>query len=434
MTGNGRESLEIRVSNLARVEGEGGVYLKVSGGRVEYVEVHIHEAPRFFEAILKGRHYLEVPDITARICGICPLAYVMSSSRAMEKILGIKPHEEVFKLRRIAYLGEWIESHVLHIALLHAPDFLGYDSALQMVEEHGDFIRDSLKLKAWGNRVLEVVGGRPVHPVVFRVGGTYRIIRRDELLPLLKRVEEMKRRARRVLEFVANLPMPEFRQDITYVSLRNDVRYPILEGDVVTSDGERFKEEDFEKHVEVEQAKYSNSLRYRLSGGRPYCVGPLARFNLNHDLLAPEVKDKLAELGIKAPLKNAFQSIIARAAEVYHAVVELDELITSYREPPQPYVEGEVREGEAAAITEAPRGMLYHRYRIDSEGFVRYANIVAPTCQNYVAMEEDIRRLAPNLLTMPREKAQWVVEQAIRNYDPCISCSVHFIRLHIIND
>lgn len=428
--------MEIKVEYLARVEGEGGIYLKIKDGKVEYVEVSIFEPPRFFEVVLRGRKYLDAPDITARICGICPIAYVMSASRAMEKALGIEVPEEIKKLRRITYLAEWIESHVLHVALLHAPDFLGYESAIHMVNEHGDFVKDALSLKGWGNLVLKTLGGRSVHPVSYRVGGFHRIIRREELFPLLRRIEEVKRKARNLLEFVMDLTIPDIKYDMVYASLKNDKEYPILEGRVATNVGIEFSEDEFEKYVRTEQMKYSTSLRYKLAdGNRPYIVGPLARFNLNYDLLMPEVRDLLESRGYRAPLRNTYESIIARAAETYHAVLELEELLATYKEPKVPYVEPkEIKASKGAAITEAPRGMLYHYYEIDDEGYIKYANIVAPTCQNYAAMEEDIRKVAPLLIQQPPDKAQWLAEQTIRNYDPCISCSVHAIKLHIIKE
>jgi len=425
---------EVRVKNLARVEGEGGVYVKFKGDKVDYVEVSIYEPPRFFEALLRGRDYRDAVDITSRICGICPLAYVMSSSRAIEKILGIEVDENLIRLRRAAYLGEWVASHVLHITFLHAPDFLGYKSAIQMVEGYGDFVKNSLRLKSFGNKVVEVIAGRPVHPVGFRVGGMHRVLRKDELKPLLKGVKEAKELARDVLEFVLKLPMPEVRHEMTFMSLRNGLRYPVLEGDVVASNGLSFPEEDLERHIIVEQMRYSNSLRYRLEDGSPYVVGPSARFNLNYDLLHPEVKEFLKSYGVLPPLRNSYQSIIARAAETYHAIYEIEELLGGYKEPERPYLESDVSEGESAAITEAPRGMLYHRYRIGSDGKIIYANIIAPTCQNYAAMEEDIKKVAPEIVNAEFGRAQEVVEQIIRNYDPCISCSVHAIRLSIIRE
>ncbi|HDD66520.1 MAG TPA: Ni/Fe hydrogenase subunit alpha, partial [Nitrososphaeria archaeon] len=365
---------------------------------------------------------------------ICPLAYVMAASRAMEKILGIEASEESNKLRKIAFYGEWIESHVLHFAFLHAPDFLGKHSIFEIAGEHPQFLRDAIAVRDWGNRAIEIVGGRPVHPVGFRVGGLHRIIKRRELEPLLKNFDEIEKMGRRLLEFVLSLPMPEVSYDMAFMSLKGEREYPILEGVVSNNLGEEFPEDDFEKHVIVEQKKYSNALHYRLRSGKPYITGPLARFNLNYGLLAPEVKSVLEESGFKPPLKNTYQSIIARAAETYHAILEIGRLIEEYREPDKAYEEAEVRAGEAAAIVEAPRGMLYHRYKIDGDGRILYANIVPPTAQNYAAMEEDILKVGDLILRKPREEAQKLVETTIRNYDPCISCSVHMIRLRIIEE
>jgi sulfhydrogenase subunit alpha len=422
----------IKVDYLARVEGEGNLFVELSDGRVSRVELGIFEAPRFFEAFLRGRKYYEVPDITARICGICPIAYIMSSSRALEKILGAEVPEEVRKLRRIVYLGEWIESHVLHILMLHAPDFLGYESVLSMARDYPDIVRKGMKLKGWGNQVISVVGGRSVHPVSCRVGGFHRIIRRDELLPLLKGLGQARDYARELLEWVLKLPMPDLKRDVELVSLRGVGEYPILEGRVVSNKGLNVPEDVFENILVVEQAKYSTSLRYALKDRGHYVVGPLARYNNNYDLLDPEVRGVVESYGYGAPLHNSFQSIIARAAEVYHAVLELEELISNYREPQQPYVEGVVRRGVGAAITEAPRGMLYHRYEINERGYVINANIISPTSQNLASIEEDLLALSDKLATLNLEEAQWLAEQTIRNYDPCISCATHFLKIRYV--
>jgi len=428
------KSYEIKVQHLARVEGEGGVWVRIKDGRIEYVEVNIFEPPRFFEAFLRGRSYLEAPDLTARICGICPLAYVMAASRAMEKILGIQVSEETDKLRKIAFYGEWIESHVLHFMFLHAPDFLGHHSIFDIAKENPQVVRDAVELRKWGNRAIEIIGGRPVHPVGFRVGGLHRIIRKEELSQLLRNFDEVEKMARKLLEFVLNLPIPEIEYELVLMSLRGDREYPILKGIVANNLGGEFPEDDLEKNIMVEQKIYSNGLHYRLKNGRPYITGPIARFNLNYDLLAPEVKDILEQAGYKAPLKNTYQSIIARAAETYHSVLEIRRLIESYSEPSQPYIEAEVRAGKGAAISEAPRGMLYHYYEIDDEGKITFANIIPPTTQNYAAMEEDIIKVQDLIVNAPPEKAQRVVEMTIRNYDPCISCSVHAIKLKILRE
>lgn len=431
---SGNKSFEIRVQQLARVEGEGGVWIKVKDGKIDYVEVNIFEPPRFFEAFLLGRSYLEAPDLTARICGICPLAYVMAASRAMEKILGIQVPAEINVLRKIAFHGEWIESHVLHFAFLHAPDFLGYPSALHMAKDHPDFVRDAMAVRSWGNMAIEILGGRPVHPVGFRVGGLHRKIRKEELEKLSRNFDEIKEKGRRLLEFILNLQIPEIKYDMVVMSLKGDEEYPILEGAVANNLGWKFPEDELKENVEIEQKIYSNALHYRLRNGRPYITGPIARFNLNYELLSPEVKDILKDAGYKPPLKNTYQSIIARAAETLHSILEIGRLVEEYSEPSQPYIDAPVKAGEAGAIVEAPRGMLYHHYRIDETGKIVYADIIPPTTQNYAAMEEDILKVEDLILKEPEEKAQQIVETTIRNYDPCISCSVHAIRLKIVRE
>ncbi|MEO3993124.1 MAG: Sulfhydrogenase 1 subunit alpha [Desulfurococcaceae archaeon TW002] len=423
----------IKVDYLARVEGEGSLFIELENGKVSRVELDIFESPRFFEAFLRGRKYYEVPDITARICGICPIAYIMSSSRALEKILGIEIPEEIEKLRRIIYLGEWIESHMLHILMLHAPDFLGYESVLSMARDHPEIVKKGMKLKWWGSQVIRVIGGRSMHPVSCRIGGFYRIIRKEELLPLLKELSYVKECARKLLEWVLELPIPDLRREVEFVSLRGEGEYPILKGRIVSSKGLNISEDEFEDNLIVEQTKYSTSLRYRLKERGYYVVGPVARYNNNYDLLNPEVRSVVESHGYGALLRNSFQSIIARAAEVYHAVLELEELISNYKEPQQPYVEGVVRRGVGAAITEAPRGMLYHRYEINERGYVVNANIIPPTSQNLASIEQDLLALGNKLATLDPANAQWLAEQTVRNYDPCISCATHFLKIKYIN-
>lgn len=419
----------IKVDYLARVEGEGNLYIEIKDNKVVRVEVGIFEPPRFYEAFLRGRKYYEVPDITARICGICPIAYIMSSCRALEKILSIEVPEEISILRRIVYLGEWIESHVLHALMLHAPDFLGYQSVLDMAKDYPEVVRKGLKVKAWGNEVVRVIGGRSVHPVSLRVGGFYRVISRGELMKLLKDVWEVKRYSKELLEWALKLPIPEVRRDFEYVSLKGNREYPILHGRVVSNKGLDVSEDDFEKYIVTEQVKYSTSLRYKIKGRGVYVTGPIARYNNNYYLLKPDVREVIEAYGYGVPLVNTYQSIIARLAEVYHAVIEIEELVLNYREPSEPYIEGSVRAGSAAAITEAPRGILYHRYDLDEEGHVVNANIVPPTAQNLAAIEVDLMELGDRLANLEESKAQWLAEQTIRNYDPCISCATHFIRI-----
>jgi len=427
-------SKEIKVDYLARVEGEGALHIKLKDGKVEDLSLRIFEPPRFFEAFLVGRSYLEVPDITARICGICPVAYQMSSARALEKILGLDVPDDIRKLRKLLYLGEYIESHVLHAYLLHAPDFLGYESALEMARDHPDVVKAALRLKQWGNRVMEVIGGRSVHPVSPRVGGFHRAPKMEELGPLLTNVKEIKRTAFDAIDWVMDLKYPDLNRDTEYISLSSKDEYALLDGRIRSNKGIDVPEEDFEKVCVESQVPYSTARRYMVRGKTPYLAGPQARVNLNHDKLAPEVLDKARALGISFPISNPYKSIIARMLEVAHSVVEAEEIIREYRPPASPYVKKEPRAGEGAAITEAPRGMLFHRYSIDSKGIVKKASIVSPTSQNQSSIEADLLELAPRLASMQNDKATWLCEQTIRNYDPCISCSAHFLKLDLASE
>jgi len=424
--------LDIKVSRLTRVEGEGNIYLKVSNGKVERLEVGIFEAPRFFEAFLVGKNYLEVPDITARICGICPIPYLFSSSRSFEKLFGAKIPEEIQKLRKTLLLAEWIGSHVLHVFFLHAPDFLKCDSVIDMARDNPNIVKKALKVKAWGNRVIEKIGGRSVHPVSCRVGGFYRIIRKEELEDTLKTSEEIQETARDLLEWVMKLKIPDRSNDLEYVSLRSmKGEYPLIGGRVVSSKGLNISEEEFEENSEEFQVPYSTALRYRIKNRGYYLTGPSARYNNNYNSLRKEVREVIEKYGYEAPLKNTYQSIVARAAETYHATLEIERLLREYKEPKRPYAEYNIKAGWSCGITEAPRGILYHAYKVDEGGRVIYANIVAPTSQNLACMEQDLLSQVPKIITLEYEDAKLLTEQTIRNYDPCISCSAHFIKLKI---
>jgi len=427
-------SKEIKVDYLARVEGEGALDIKLKDGKVESLQLGIFEPPRFFEAFLVGRSYLEVPDITARICGICPVAYQMSSARALEKIVGISVPEDVKIVRRLLYLGEWIESHALHVYMLHAPDFLGYESALEMAKDHADLVKAALRLKRWGNRIMEILGGRSVHPVSPRVGGFHRCPKKDELEPLLSEISDVKKTAMDAIDWAARLDFPSLRRDVEYVALRHNKEYAIVEGKIRSTAGIDAPEEDFSKLFLEGQVPYSTALRYSIGGSKPYVVGPQARVNVNHDRLAPEVQDRAKEAGVSFPIENPYMSIIARVLEVAHSVLEAEEIIREYKQPRAPHVNGKPRAGEGAAITEAPRGMLFHRYILDEKGIVKKANIVPPTAQNQTSMELDLLELAPSLARMTTEKATLLCEQTVRNYDPCISCSAHFLKLHLVSE
>lgn len=427
----GTRTRTINVNYLARVEGEGALYIKARNGHIQELRLTIFEPPRFFEAFLRGRRYSEAPDITARICGICPVAYQMSAVHAMEDIFGVRVTGPLRELRRLLYCGEWIESHALHVLMLHAPDFLGYQSVIEMAQDHPDIVQKGLLLKRTGNDLVEFIGGREIHPINVRVGGFYSVPKRKELLPFEDRLEQARDIAVELVRWVGSFTFPEFEQDYEFVALRHPEEYPLNEGRIVSNKGIDIAVNEYDTVFEEYQVPHSTALHSRVRGRGAYMVGPLARFNLNFDQLTPTAQEVAKELGFPLPYRNPFMSIIARSVELVYACEEALRIIREYEEPERPYVDYEVRAGTGHGCTEAPRGILYHRYTVDDEGVIQDARIVPPTAQNLHQIEQDLYRYAPQVLSLPREQATWLCEQAIRNYDPCISCSAHFLRLEI---
>ncbi len=425
------ERRRIQVEALARVEGEGAMSVVVEDGRVADVQLQIYEPPRFFEAFLRGRGYGEAPDITARICGICPVAYQMSAVHAMEAALGITVDGPLRALRRLLYCGEWIESHVLHVYMLHLPDFLGYEDAIRLARDRREDVERGLRLKKIGNALVTAVAGREVHPINVRVGGFYRAPRRNDLRALRPDLEWARDAALETVRLVATLDFPDFLCEHEFVALQHPDEYPFNEGEIVSTAGLRIGADDFEAHFEELHVEHSNALHARIRGRTHYFVGPQARYNLNFERLSPAARTAAREAGLGPQCHNPFQSIVVRAVEVVEACEEALRLIDAYEEPDAPFVEHEIRAGEGTACTEAPRGILYHRYAIDDEGSIVDARIVPPTSQNQATIEDDLRRFVQQHVALPDDELTWKCEQAIRNYDPCISCATHFLKLEI---
>jgi len=422
---------DVRVNALARVEGEGGLRIRVRGGHVVEARLDIYEPPRFFEALLRGRGWSEPVDITARICGICPVAYQMSAVAALEDIAGVHVGGQLHELRRLLYCGEWIESHALHIHLLHAPDFLGYPSGMAMAGEHRAAVERGLRIKKAGNAVVALVGGREVHPVNVRAGGFHRVLRKRELEPLAEELRRARDDALAVVHWVAGLPMPEHERDYLFVAVDGDGLYPMLGGRVLSSDGLDIPVSAYDDHFVETQVEHSTALHSHLRDGREYLVGPLARYALHHDRLTPLARTAAQAAGLPAVCRNPFQSIVVRAVELLHACDEAVRIIEAYEEPDAPAVAMEMRAGTGYGVTEAPRGLLYHRYTVDEAGTVTAARIVPPTSQNQAIIESDLRDFVDANLSLPQAELTLRCEQMIRNYDPCISCATHFLRLDL---
>lgn len=425
------EVRRIEVDYLARVEGEGAMKVMVRDGTIEDVEFRIFEPPRFFEAFMRGRRHTEAPDITARICGICPVAYQMSSVHAMEDACGVTVDGELRRLRRLLYCGEWIESHVLHVYLLHAPDFLGYESAIHAAADHPEVVEQGLQLKKVGNDLVALLGGREIHPINVRVGGFYRVPTKAELLTLADRLDWARDAARNTIEFVSQLDIPKLDQPFELVSLRHPDEYPFNEGRIVSSAGLDIDASEWNDWFEEEHVERSNALHSRIKERGAYHVGPLARYSLNFDRLYPSVQRAATDAGLGETCFNPFQSIIVRSVEVLQAIEEAIQIIDTYEPPSEPFVPTPPVAGIGHGATEAPRGLLYHRYEIDDEGLIEEAQIVPPTSQNQLTIEDDLRAVLEDNLDLPDDDLQWRLEQTIRNYDPCISCATHFLKLEV---
>jgi coenzyme F420-reducing hydrogenase alpha subunit len=419
------------VDYLARVEGEGALELQVSDGRVTAAQLNIFEPPRFFEAFLRGRGYAETPDIVARICGICPIAYQMSAVHAIESAFEVKVDGQLRALRRLIYCGEWIESHALHVVMLHAPDFLGFPDAIQMARDHGDAVRNGLALKKTGNEVMRVLGGREIHPVNVKVGGFHRVPSSAELVPLgenLKRAHDL---ATDLVRWVATFPFPEFEQNYEFVALRHPDEYPFNEGRLVSNRDIDIDIADYETEFEERHVAHSTALHSVVKRRGAYLVGPLARYALNFDRLPASVQTLAREIGLGPECNNPFQSIIVRALEIVYACQEALRLIAAYEPPDVASMRVTPRVGTGFGCTEAPRGICWHRYDFDAEGTIREARIVPPTSQNQPSIEADLKAVATSILDQPDDIIRARCEQSIRNYDPCISCSAHFLRLSV---
>jgi len=422
---------EISVEYLARVEGEGSMRVKVVDDKIEDVEFSIFEPPRFFEAFLRGRPYTDAPDITARICGICPIAYQMSSVHAMEDAFDITVDGSLRELRRLIYCGEWIESHVLHVYLLHAPDFLGYESGIHMAADHREVVERGLRLKKAGNDIVSLLGGREIHPINVRVGGFYRTPTKKELQALVPELEWAKDAALETIKWTAGFTFPAADLDFEFVSVCHPDEYPFNEGNIASNKGIDVPVSQFNEFFTEEHVERSNALHSRVRGRGAYHVGPLARYAINFEKLTPLAQRAALDAGLEPVCNNPFKSIVVRSVETLYAIEEALRIIDAYEEPAEPYVPCTPKAGVGHGATEAPRGMLYHQYRLHDDGRIADAQITPPTAQNQLTIESDLRFVLEQHLDLPDPELSWVLEQSIRNYDPCISCATHFLDLTV---
>ena len=405
--------------------------VRVENGELLDVQLNIYEPPRFFEGFLRGRNYTEPADITARICGICPVAYQMSACAAIEDALGVTVDGPLGELRRLLYCGEWIESHTLHIHMLHMPDFLGFDSAVEMAVDHRGTVERGLEVKKIGNEILETLGGRAIHPVNVKVGGFYRVPTPQELSPLRERVARGLELAIEVVELVATFDFPDQEMGHELVSVSSGGDYPVLGTRIVSDRGLDIAVAEFLDHVEEEHVAHSTALHAHLLERGNYLVGPLARYGLHAHLLAEPAAEAAARVGLETVCRNPFRSIIVRAVEVVHAFATALDILDRYEQPDRPDVDVAAVAGVGHGVTEAPRGLLYHRYELDERGLIADAVIIPPTSQNQATIEHDLYHFVEHHLDLDDEELRRRAEVTIRNHDPCISCATHFLDLTV---
>lgn len=419
---------------LARVEGEGGMHVEIRDGRLVDVQLSIYEPPRFYEGFLRGRGHAEPPDITARICGICPVAYQMSACRAIEQACGVEVPDGIARLRRLLYCGEWIESHALHIHMLHAPDFLGVDSVVDLVALDRGAVERGLELKKIGNELLEMIGGRAIHPINVRLGGFYRVPTTAELAGFRPRLDRALELAVEVCEWVAGFSFPDLETDHELVAMDDGPHYPVFGDRIVSDRGLDIEVAEFPAHVEEFQVPHSTAKHARMLSRGNYLVGPLARFSLARDRLGPVAGRAADAAGLGGTCRNPFRSIVVRAVETVHACEEALRAVDAVGAAGPAAVEVPPRAGTGHGATEAPRGLLYHRYELDAAGTIVDADIVPPTSQNQPAIEHDLFHFVEANLDMPDDALARAAEVTIRNHDPCISCATHFLDLTVDRD
>ncbi|MFO7531131.1 MAG: nickel-dependent hydrogenase large subunit [Candidatus Limnocylindrales bacterium] len=427
-----KEERTFAVDSMSRVEGEGRLKVVVRGSEVIKAELSIFEAPRFFERLVVGRQPDEVLDMVARICGICPVAYQMTAAEGFERLFGVELDPQVRQLRRLFYWGEWLQSHALHIYLLNAPDFLGYDSAIDMARDHRKIVERGLSLKQAGVDLLKLVGGRAVHPVSMRVGGFYRVPTRTEARAMLPVLQQALADAQETVKWTAAFYLPDFERDPLMLSMYDPQLYALDTGRLITTEGIDIDPGEWDGAFSEQHVAHSTALQATSLDGKHHLLGPASRVVLAGDALHPLAAEALdASGGSEVLRRNMFASITARGIEMIHAAAEAIAIIEAYQPPDEAWTPWEPRAGKAAWASEAPRGVLFHRYDVDEQGRVVTARIVPPTSQNQAFMEDDMRDYVASVLDLPEPAAAARLEALIRCYDPCISCATHFLRLEI---
>jgi len=429
--------MEIEIDRLTKVEGHGSLTINVEEGKVEELRLNIFEGSRFFESFMRGRRFEEAAEMASRICGICSYSHYLTALKAVEKALGVEIPEGTVALRKLIALAETAQSHILHLYFLAAADYLGYESILAMSKDHVEEVKRALRLKKLSNDILSMVGGRSLHGVPNALGGFTAVPTKPQLERMLKRVKETDDDVEKMLELFTSLEVPKFERKAEGLALAKEGTFALYEGEEISSTwGASFKVDDYQQHI-IESVVPHSTAKHSIHSttGESFYVGALARVNLQRDHLSPKAKEAIETLGDKFRELNPYINNLAQAIEVVHCFEEisniLERFISGELKMERP-IEVKPKEGEGASATEAPRGTLYHHYRINGEGKITYANVITPTAQNLRRMEDDMKALVPQILDLPRDEIVLTLEKLIRAYDPCISCATHFLEVKFI--
>jgi sulfhydrogenase subunit alpha len=426
--------MNIKVHHITRVEGHGNIVVDTSNGELKECRFEVVEAPRFFEAFVRERPYYEVNHITSRICGICAVGHSTTSAMATEKALGVELTEQGELLRKLNFHGEIIDSHVLHTYYLVAPDFFGVGSVIPLVDTHREVVERALKIKKLSGDLCAMIGGRHTHPCALVVGGFTHTPTEEELEAMRERMIDARADMDATVDVFATLDWPEFERETEYISLTKDDEYAFVGGTIKSSDGFTYPVEDYKQVTNEEMVPFSTA-KWTHNNRESYMVGALARFNNNFEQLHPRAKAAAAKLGMEPKVTNPFLNSGAQVVEMVHCVensIELiDELLERGVEPEEPVVV-DVRAGEGVASCDVPRGILFHHYVYNDEGFCTDANCIIPTNQNMANLNHDMQELVPQIIDRPQEEVQLLLEMLVRAYDPCISCSAHFLNVEFV--
>lgn len=430
-------NLDIKVHHLTRVEGHGNIVVDMKEGVLKKARLEIVEAPRYFEAMLKGRSYHEAAIITSRICGICSLGHQMTSFKATEQALGLEVSEQTVQLRKLLVHGATLQSNVLHALFLAAPDFLKVGSVFPLVASHPDVVLAALRMKRLANHIGEVVSGRAVHPISCVPGGFTSLPSEAALRDIREKLEtQMLPDLTFAAEVVKTLAgeIPAFERDTEYISLRSDDDYALYDGDICSSDTGRVADAEYRRMTNEFVVPHSSSKHCKVNRSS-YMVGALARWNNNHDRLCPEALGVAKLLGLEPGCTNPFMNTVAQVVESVHCCLDsmaiLDDLLSKGIRDEQPN-QNPTRYGTGIGSTEVPRGILYHEYTYDRQGRITAANCIIPTGQNLANIDDDMVKLVPEFIDRSEAEIAHTLEMLVRAYDPCISCSVHMLDVEFV--